>query len=49
LAEECRHFIECIHTRSTPRTDGRKGLEVLTLLHAAQQSLSTNGKQVLMK
>ena len=49
LAEECRHFIECIRTRKTPRTDGRKGLEVLSLLHAAQKSLTTNGKQVLIK
>lgn len=49
LAEECRHFIECIRSRATPRTDGRKGLEVLRLLHAAQKSLSTNGKQVLIK
>jgi predicted dehydrogenase len=49
LAEECRHFIECIRTRRKPRTDGRKGLEVLNLLQAAQKSLSTNGKQVLIK
>ena len=49
LAEECRHFIDCICARRTPRTDGKKGLEVLTLLHAAQKSLSTNGKQVLIK
>ena len=49
LAEECRHFLECIRTRAKPRTDGRKGLEVLSLLHAAQKSLSTNGKQVLIK
>ena len=49
LAEECRHFVECVSTRKTPRTDGRKGLEVLSLLHADQQSLSTNGKQVLIK
>ena len=49
LAEECRHFIDCIRTRSTPWTDGKKGLEVLTLLHAAQKSISTNGKQVLIK
>lgn len=49
LAEECRHFIECIRTRATPRSDGWKGLEVLSLLHAAQKSLSTNGKRVLIK
>lgn len=49
LAEECRHFIECIRSRTTPRTDGRKGLEVLRLLHAAQKSLSTNGKRISIK
>jgi len=49
LAEECRHFIDCIRTRASPRTDGRKGLEVLTLLQAAQKSLSANGKQVSIK
>jgi predicted dehydrogenase len=49
LAEECRHFIECIKTRAVPKTDGQKGLEVLTLLSAAQKSLATNGKQVVLK
>jgi len=49
LAEECRHFIECIRSRAIPRTDGRKGLEVLRLLHAAQESLATNGRRVLIR
>lgn len=46
LAEECRHFIDCMRTRETPRTDGMNGLRVLQLLHAAQRSLVTNGHPV---
>jgi predicted dehydrogenase len=46
LKEECIHFMECIETRRTPRTDGVNGLRVLQLLHAAQRSLVTNGQPV---
>ena len=46
LKAECRHFIECIERRSTPRTCGREGLRVLQILHAAQRSLITNGSPV---
>jgi len=49
LAEECRHFIDCIRTRLVPRTDGRRGLEVIHLLAAAQKSMVTNGKQVFLE
>ena len=43
LMAECRHFIDCMETRVVPRTDGRNGLNVLQILHAAQRSLVTNG------
>jgi predicted dehydrogenase len=46
LREECLHFLQCIQTRATPRTDGQNGLRVLELLHAAQRSLDTNGHPV---
>lgn len=46
LAMECRHFIECIRTRSTPRSDGQDGLRVLRVLAAAQQSLDSGGLPV---
>ena len=46
LREECRHFLDCIESRRTPRTDGANGLRVLQLLHAAQRSLVTNGRPV---
>lgn len=39
LAEELRHFIDCIETRKTPRTDGREGLRVLRILEKAQETL----------
>jgi len=29
---ECRHFLDCIATGATPRTDGREGLRVLRVL-----------------
>ncbi len=48
LKAECRHFVECIETRRTPRTCGREGLRVLQILHAAQRSLVTNGTPVAL-
>jgi UDP-2-acetamido-3-amino-2,3-dideoxy-glucuronate N-acetyltransferase len=43
LNEECRHFIECIQTGATPRTDGEEGLRVLKVLNSCQSSLDKNG------
>lgn len=39
LRAECRHFLECIATRQRPRTDGREGLRVLTVLQRCQEAL----------
>lgn len=39
LRAECVHFIECIETRSKPRTDGEEGLRVLKVLNCCQESL----------
>jgi predicted dehydrogenase len=46
LTLECRHFIECVRSRTTPRSDGRDGLRVLRALAAAQQSLENGGAPV---
>ena len=43
LAEECAHFVECVVTRGTPRTDGLAGLSVVAALEAAQRSLASGG------
>lgn len=49
LKQECLHFLECMQMRRTPRTDGRNGLRILQILHAAQRSLMTNGQPVAFR
>jgi UDP-2-acetamido-3-amino-2,3-dideoxy-glucuronate N-acetyltransferase len=44
LLNECKHFLECVETRQTPRTDGQNGVRVLRVLNASEQSLKQNGK-----
>lgn len=39
LRAECEHFLHCIESRETPRTDGREGLRVLAVLDQCQRSL----------
>lgn len=46
LVAEWRHFLECLHTRRRPDTDGRDALHVLAVLDACQQSLSDHGASV---
>ena len=41
LRDEMNHFIECIKTGATPKTDGYCGLRVVEALEAAQRSLET--------
>jgi len=49
LKSECKHFIECITSRKTPKTDGHSGLRVLKILEACQKSLKERGKVYLFK
>jgi predicted dehydrogenase len=42
LRLECEHFIECIRTGQTPRSDGHSGLRVVRVLEALQNSLDEN-------
>jgi UDP-2-acetamido-3-amino-2,3-dideoxy-glucuronate N-acetyltransferase len=44
LLNECNHFLECVETRQTPRTDGKNGVRVLRVLNASEQSLKQNGQ-----
>ncbi len=39
LRIECEHFLECIRTGATPRSDGRSGLRVVRVLEQLQRSL----------
>jgi predicted dehydrogenase len=46
LQNECAHFVECVRSGTTPRTDGENGLRVVKVLEAAQTSLSSGGETV---
>ncbi|MCZ7643662.1 MAG: Gfo/Idh/MocA family oxidoreductase [Planctomycetota bacterium] len=46
LRRECQHFLDCIRERAVPRTDGRMGLRVVSVLDAAQRSLERGGEIV---
>jgi UDP-2-acetamido-3-amino-2,3-dideoxy-glucuronate N-acetyltransferase len=39
LRAECEHFLKCVKDRSSPVTDGKEGLRVLSVLDACQRSL----------
>jgi predicted dehydrogenase len=39
LRVECEHFLECIRTGATPRSDGESGLRVVRVLEALQAEL----------
>jgi predicted dehydrogenase len=39
LRIECEHFVECVRTGATPRSDGHSGLRVVRVLERLQQSL----------
>ncbi len=48
LKEELVHFLDCVRTRKTPRTDGLNGLRVLRVLDACQRSLVQGGAPVIL-
>ncbi len=48
LKLECQDFIKCMQTRSQPKVDGRKGLQVLEILASCQRSLEENGRVILL-
>ncbi len=41
LAQECRHFLDCVARGTRARTDGREGLDVLRVLDAAERSMKS--------
>jgi predicted dehydrogenase len=49
LREECAHFVDCIRTGSQPRTDGINGLQVVSVLEAANLSMRESGRMVPTK
>lgn len=41
LRIECQHFVDCVQTGATPRSGGREGIRVLSVLVACQRSLAS--------
>ena len=46
LQRELRHFLDCIETRTTPRTDGASGVQVLRILVACRRAMAAPGVAV---
>ncbi len=42
----CRHFLECIETGATPRSDGESGLRMVKLLEASDESIAAGGAEI---
>lgn len=47
LTLECQHFLECIKTGETPRTDGEEGVRVLEILYKADQSMQKSTENII--
>ncbi len=46
LQEECAHFLDCVESGQTPRSDGSNGETVVRILEAATESLKKDGVTV---
>jgi len=46
LAKEARHFLDCVHDGTRPKSDGRSGLRVVRALEWAERSLKRNGETI---
>ncbi len=47
LRLECEHFVECVRSGTTPRSDGHSGLRVVRVLEAAQAALDRSRRAVV--
>ena len=45
LRIECEHFVECVRTGTTPRSDGESGLRVVRVLEQAQAQLDASRRE----
>jgi predicted dehydrogenase len=46
LRNECQHFLNCIRSGQTPKSDGWAGLKVVQILEAANQSRENGGQRI---
>jgi UDP-2-acetamido-3-amino-2,3-dideoxy-glucuronate N-acetyltransferase len=43
LRQECEHFLECVRSRTSPRSGAESGIQVLEVLEAGERSLRKQG------
>ncbi len=48
LKTECQHFLDAIQRRTTPLTDGNRGLDVVRILEASSESMRHDGAPVAL-
>ena len=48
LSMVAQEFIDSIHSRRAPMTDGAAGLRVVSLLEAAERSLRADGRRMTL-
>lgn len=46
LRNQCRHFLDCVHSRAVPLSDAEDGLRVVEVLAAAEESMKAQGAPV---
>jgi len=46
LSVECEHFVDCVRSKKTPRSDGERGLAVVKILEAASKSIANDGCRI---
>ena len=46
LSVMCKHFLECIETGQTPRSDGESGLRMVKLLAGSDKSIAAGGSEI---
>lgn len=48
LSVMCKHFLECVETGKTPRSDGESGLRMVRILEASDRSIAANGGEIML-
>ena len=46
LSVECEHFVDCVRSKKTPRSDGESGLAVVKILEAASKAIANDGCRI---
>jgi predicted dehydrogenase len=49
LRAECEHFIDCIRSGTSPRSDGTTGLKIVKILESAQRSMTNGGIELIIE